>query len=64
MNRQEAKEALNKGKKLRHRYFSSDEWIRQAGIIVFTEEGYSIDAQTFWGDRSGAGFDEGWEIVE
>lgn len=64
LTREEIKDALKRGFKVRHRFFGSQEWVKRVGIYIHTEEGYSIDQNTFWGDRAGAGFDTDWSIVE
>lgn len=62
MTREEVKQALTNGKKVTHTHFLSGEYIYQQGVMIFTEEGYKIDQETFWRDRAGVGFNDGWEI--
>jgi len=64
LTRKEAKEALEQGKKLTHISFMSSEYIYQHGIMIFTEEGYSIDQEIFWKDRNHPGFDKNWSIYK
>ena len=64
MLKEEAQEILAAGGKLTHRYFNDNECIRQEGCMIITEEGYSIEADLFWADRSGVGFTYGWELCE
>ena len=62
MTREEAKQALAEGKKITHMYFSPNEYVYQQGVMIFTEEGYSIDQEIFWRDRARTSFNHGWEI--
>ncbi len=64
MNKAEAQQSLSEGKKLIHRYFDDNEWIRQDGFMMIMEDGASIDTDTFWKDREGIGFETGWAILE
>lgn len=63
MTREEAKNAM-KENKVSHRLFLPDEYVFAFNdFAVFTEENYSIDSETFWNDRSGKQWDDGWFIV-
>lgn len=56
---------MTQGKKVRHRFFSSKEWIKLIRAwTIETEEGYKVDWNTFWGDRQGAIWEVDWEEVE
>lgn len=46
MTKQEAIWAMEEGKKLRHRYFTSDEYIFQNNLHIFSEDGVRHDQ--FW----------------
>jgi hypothetical protein len=62
MTKQEAITAMREGKKVTHRYFTSDEWITLNGYMIVTEEGYSIPEHAFWKDRQSPSFEDGWSI--
>lgn len=62
LNKQEAIESLRKGFKLKHTYFTDEEFIYQKGHYYITEEGYQIDIETFWKLRNSEGFNTGWYI--
>jgi len=62
MTRFEAAQALKEGKKVTHRYFSPDEWVKGDGDkYLFENEGRCTPAE-FWKYRQITGFDNGWEI--
>lgn len=64
LTREEAKQALKEFYKVSHRFFADDEYIYAFNDWnVFTEEGFSIDAETFWADRSGQQWETGWFIL-
>lgn len=52
MTKEEAIRAMSEGKKVRHRYFSKDEWvtINSSGLYEF-EDGVKVDSSLFWMDR-------------
>ena len=68
MTRSEAVVAMVEGKKVRHKYFSPDEWIEmdKASGKIFSEDGVS------WGHlydegmeiRKGGFWEDGWELFD
>ena len=64
MNKQEAIEAMKKGFKVTHDYFSSDEFITMIGDKIVTEEGYSFNATEFWKYRTHESFNTGWSYYK
>lgn len=62
MNLEGALLALKSGLKVRHRFFTSYEFLEMGTTGIVTEEGYLI-TDDFWSDRSGAEWQDGWEIV-
>lgn len=64
MTRQEAIAAMREGKKVRHLYFSEEEWITMENGEIVTEEGYSANADEFWYYRRHENFNDNWSIVE
>lgn len=68
LSKEQAIEAMKAGKKVRHRYFTDDEWVRLrypdvAGVYEF-EDGVICRAREFWYIRRGPEWEDGWEIVE
>lgn len=53
MTKEEAIRAMSEGKKVRHRYFSKDEWvtINSSGLYEF-EDGVKVDSSLFWMELS------------
>ena len=63
MTKEEAIKAMSEGKKVRHRYFSSDEWMTQLpnGDYLF-EDGVICPPQEFWQWRTDTEWGNGYEI--
>jgi len=64
MTKTDAIKCLIKGEKLTHRYFGSDEWIRQEGGYYYDENEYRLNIDEFWHYRQSASFEDGWEIFK
>lgn len=71
MTKQEAVHAMQNGKKVTHRYlssnryFSSNEWVTMIGpYTILFEDGVKCSVIEFWNDRTGAGWQTGWNIFE
>ncbi len=64
MNRQEAITAMSEGKKVRHRYFSPEEWVTVENNHIRTEEDYYFKMNEFLQRRHGAAWETDWELVE
>lgn len=63
LTKTQAKEAM-KENLVTHRFFDEGEYVYAFNdFAVFTEEGYSINADTFWKDRSGEAWETDWFIV-
>ena len=62
MTKEEAKNKLLEGYKLTHPSFLDTEYVYQHGVMIFTEEGYSIAADIFWADRKNMTKD--WSIFK
>lgn len=62
MNKAEAIQAMQDGKKVTHRYFDSNEFIMLKDGMIETEEGYRCSIKIFWGHRTEQHFQTGWEI--
>lgn len=63
MTKAEAIALMRKGKKVRHRLFLPNEWIKLAGEMIAMEDGLWIGWWTFWIDRQGTIWDIDWEEV-
>ena len=63
MTRKEAIKAMSEGKKVRHRYFSSNEWMTQLpnGDYLFVD-GVICPPEEFWQWRTDTEWDDGYEI--
>lgn len=67
MTKQDAKDAMKKGKKVSHRYFLPDEWMKSSsdGEIYTFEDGVTETCDEFWLRRNGVHqWDTDWQIVE
>lgn len=65
MTKEEAIKAMSEGKKVRHRYFSRDEWVTMnpAGLYEF-EDGVIVGPYLFWMNRQDSYWNEGWELFK
>jgi len=63
MNKNEAILAMREGKKVRHDYFSPDEWMTMTpdGKILL-EDGVICSQKEFWQWRVEKQWDTGWEL--
>ena len=70
MTATEALLALYEGKKVTHRFFTDDEWLRMENHDIYTEEGYNMGTvyDDFWQRRGGpmgdGSWSTGWSIYE
>lgn len=64
MTKQEAIEAM-KAHRVRHRYFSKDEWVTQCSNgNYYLEDGVECSPMEFWAYRQGSDWETDWEIAE
>jgi hypothetical protein len=63
MTKAEAIEAMKNGRKVRHTYFSSDEWASMDMGLIVLEDGVTCEPDEFWKWRKAPMFDNGWSIV-
>jgi len=65
MNKSEMLEALDRGAKATHKYFSIDEWIQRhsRGHLIF-EDGVICSDREFFTIRSDDSWDNGWHIID
>lgn len=52
------------GVKITHRFFSKDEYITVKGNQIKTEEGYTLSIAEFMKYRTGAAWENDWEIYK
>jgi hypothetical protein len=67
VNKAEAKQALEDGKRLTHRHFSKDEWVEKAKYRVARyvfEDGCITKINEFWNHRVHENWNSDWEIIE
>lgn len=64
MTKEEAIRAMSEGKKVRHRYFSKDEWVTiNSSELYEFEDGIKVDSSLFWMDRQDSYWNDGWSLV-
>lgn len=59
MNRQEAFQMMVEGCKVKHQYFTSDEYLHMVDGQVYTEDGYYFEDRFYAEDF----FEDGWSLV-
>lgn len=66
MTKEEAISQMMIGKKLTHRFFINDEWIKsdETGKIYKFDDGSDCTNYEFWIDRSNKEWDSDWEIFK
>lgn len=64
MTKEEAIRAMSEGKKVRHRYFSKDEWVTiNSSVLYEFEDGVKVGPSLFWMDRQDSYWNDGWSLV-
>jgi len=64
MTKEEAIRAMFKGKKVRHRYFSKDEWVTiNSSELYEFKDGIKVDSSLFWMDRQDSYWNDGRSLV-
>lgn len=61
MTKEEAIKAMSEGKKVRHKYFSAEEWVTMKNGEYLFEDGYSVLPELFWYDRQDSYWNNDWE---
>lgn len=65
MTKEEALQALERGEKVRHYYFSDYEWMKKEGNHTYLfENGVRVQDYEFWKYREAEGWDRDWEVVQ
>lgn len=62
MTKAEAIAAMREGKKVRHRYFSDDEYITVKNFELIDEKGYHL--RDFWLYRKTHDWESDWSVVD
>lgn len=63
LTREEAMEAMLQGKKVRHRYFSDEEYMTIENGKILLEDGVKCSYEEFWKYRNLEGWKDGYELV-
>jgi len=63
LNKTKAIEALTKGKTLRHRWFSDEEWIKLDADNYLFEDGETCSPEEFWKWRTDVSWLTGWFVT-
>lgn len=63
MTKIEAIEAMQKGSRLVHRYFSSNEWMEIRDNKIHFEDGVICSMSEFFSQRSGKEWENGYAII-
>jgi hypothetical protein len=65
MDKAEAINAIKDGKKVKHEYFSDDEWIvKGKSKLIQFEDGIECSCSEFFRYRNGDDWNCGWSVVE
>ena len=64
MTKEDAIKAMEQGKKVTHRYFTSDEWMTMEDGKIVLEDGVKCDPSFFWFDRKSKDWNDGYELFE
>ena len=64
MTKNEAIELMDQGRKVTHRYFTSDEWMCKFGYLYKFEDDCLCSINDFWVLRDGDSWDDGWSEYE
>jgi hypothetical protein len=62
MNKEQAIEAMQEGKKVTHEYFTSNEFMTMKGNKIVFEDGYAVRPLEFWSTRTAKNWDDGYSI--
>jgi hypothetical protein len=61
MTKQQAVDAMREGHKVRHRYFTDDEWIAFKNGDFVDEQDYIMGPE-FWDFRKSEAWETGWSV--
>ena len=63
LTKEEAIFAMNQGKRVRHRFFTKDEWMTMRGGMIHLEDGVVCPPEEFWQWRTAPEWDNGYCIL-
>lgn len=63
MNKDEAIAAMKRGERVRHKYFSPDEWMTYKDGYFHFEDGVKCTPEFFWMDRTQSYWDFDWSLA-
>jgi len=64
MSKEDAIEAMKRGDKVTHSFFSPDEWMTIDKEKILLEDGVRCDPDEFWRYRKGKHWDAGYSIFQ
>jgi hypothetical protein len=64
MTKTEAIEAMKRGEKVTHQYFTQDEWVTMKGNRIVFEDGVNMSPDEYWAYREGNGWKDEYSIVK
>ena len=63
MNKKEAIQAMQEGKKITHKYFMPEEWMTMRKGMIVLEDGVVCTPEEFWKWRTAIGWDYGYKLI-
>jgi len=63
MTKDEAIDAMREGKKVAHRHFTGEEWVKETGTRYEFEDGCMCEPREFWAHRVHSSWVDGWSVV-
>lgn len=63
LNRQQARDILNNGGRITHRYFMEGEYVEIVGNKMAFENGTIQSVEEFWSLRKDESWDSGWQAI-
>lgn len=64
MTKAEAIAVMKDGGKVRHRYFSDNEWMTLDGHRFLFEDGVRVSQEEFWFDRRSDAWEDDWFLAD
>lgn len=62
MTKQEAIGHMKEGRKVTHRFFTNDEWMKMEGNKIVLEDGVTCDPEEFWRWRMHEAWNDGYSL--
>lgn len=63
MNKKEAIQAMQEGKKITHKYFTPEEWMTMRKGMIVLEDRVVCTPEEFWKWRTAIGWDYGYKLI-